>query len=185
MLFKLNFWRCLNISNKELQINSEIRDEEVRLIGSDGEQLGIVTASKALKMAAEKGMDLVKIASKAVPPVCKIMDYGKYKFELSKKEKESKKKQHVVDIKEVRLSLNIDTHDFNTKVAHAQRFVNSGNKVKVSIRFKGREMGRPEIGYDLMEKFSESCTEFANVERPAKLDGRCMLMFLAPKSKAK
>ncbi len=136
-------------------------------------------------MAAEQGLDLVKIAGKAVPPVCKIMDYGKYRFELSKKEKESKKNQHVVDIKEVRLSVNIDTHDFNTKVAHAQRFVNSGNKVKVSIRFKGRETGHPEIGYDLMKRFSESCGEFASVERPAKLDGRCMLMFLAPKSKAK
>ncbi len=185
MLFRSNFWRCLNISNKELQINSEIRDEEIRLIGSDGEQLGIVTAYKACQMAAEKGLDLVKIAGKAVPPVCKIMDYGKYKFELAKKERESKKNQHVMDIKEVRLSVNIDTHDFNTKVAHAQRFVNSGNKVKVSIRFKGREMGHPEIGYDLMKKFSESCSEFASVERPAKLDGRCMLMFLAPKSKTK
>ena len=113
------------------------------------------------------------------------MDYGKYKFELAKKEKESKKNQHTVEIKEVRLSLNIDTHDFETKVSHAGRFAKSGDKIKVSIRFKGREMGHPEIGYNLMKKFAESCAEFADVERPAKLDGRNMLMFLAPSTKAK
>ncbi len=133
----------------------------------------------------EKNLDLVKIADKALPPVCKVMDYGKYKFELAKKEKESKKNQHTVEIKEVRLSLNIDTHDFDTKVGHAQRFAKSGDKIKVSIRFKGREMGHPEIGYNLMRKFAQSCEEFADVERSAKLDGRNMLMFLTPKSKSK
>lgn len=175
----------MSISSKDIQINGEIRDEVVRLISSSGEQLGVVPVKKALEMAAAENLDLVKVASKAVPPVCKILDYGKYRFEMSKREKESKKNQRTVEIKEVRLSVNIDTHDFNTKVAHAQRFVKSGNKVKVSIRFRGREMGHPEIGFDIMKKFAESCSEFASVERPAKLDGKCMLMFLAPNSKAK
>lgn len=182
-------WRCLNISkelqNKEFQINNDIRDETVRLIGPDGEQLGIVSSAEARKIAREKQLDLVKVADKAVPPVCKIINYGKYKFELAKKEKESKKNQHIADIKEVRLSVNIDTHDFETKVSHANRFISNGDKVKVSIRFKGREMGHPEIGQDIMKRFSDSCAEFANVERPAKLDGRTMLMFLAPKPKTK
>ena len=175
----------MSISSKDIQINGEIRDEVVRLISSSGEQLGVVPVKKALEMAAAENLDLVKVASKAVPPVCKILDYGKYRFEMSKREKESKKNQRTVEIKEVRLSVNIDTHDFNTKVAHAQRFVKSGNKVKVSIRFRGREMGHPEIGFDIMKKFAESCSEFASVERPAILDGKCMLMFLAPNSKAK
>lgn len=175
----------MSISSKDIQINGEIMDEEVRLIGSSGEQLGIVPIGKALQLAAAENLDLVKVASKAVPPVCKILDYGKYRFEMSKREKESKKNQRTVEIKEIRLSVNIDTHDFETKVAHAQRFVNSGNKVKVSIRFRGREMGHPEIGFDIMKRFEESCREFASVERPAKLDGKCMLMFLAPNSKAK
>lgn len=175
----------MNISSKDIQINDEIRDEEVRLIGPNGDQLGIVPIKKALELAAKENLDLVKVASKAVPPVCKILDYGKYRFEMSKREKESKKNQRTVEIKEVRLSVNIDTHDFDTKVAHAQRFVKSGNKVKVSIRFRGREMGHPEIGFDIMKRFAESCSEFASVERPAKLDGKCMLMFLAPNSKAK
>ena len=175
----------MSISSKDIQINGEIRDEEVRLIGSSGEQLGIVPIKRALELAETENLDLVKVASKAVPPVCKILDYGKYRFEMSKREKESKKNQRTVEIKEVRLSINIDTHDFNTKVAHAQRFVKSGNKVKVSIRFRGREMGHPEIGFDIMKRFAESCSEFASVERPAKLDGKCMLMFLAPNPKAK
>lgn len=170
----------MNISSKDIQINQYIKDKEVLLIGSRGEKLGTVPIEKALKLAEAENLDLVKVASKAVPPVCKILDYGKYRFEMSKKEKESKKNQRTVEIKEVRLSVNIDTHDFNTKVAHAQRFVKSGNKVKVSIRFRGREMGHPEIGFDIMKRFAESCSEFASVERPAKLDGKCMLMFLAP-----
>lgn len=133
-------------------------------------------------MAFERNLDLIKIAPKAVPPVCKIIDYGKYRFELAKKEKEAKKNQKVTDVKEIRLSLNIDTHDFNTKQKHALRFIKSGNKVKVSIRFRGREMGHPELGIDIMNKFAEACSEFSNIEKPAKLDGRSMLMFLAPKS---
>jgi translation initiation factor IF-3 len=131
-------------------------------------------------MAADENLDLVKVAAGAAPPVCKIMDYGKFKFERAKQEKEAKKKQQPTNIKEVRLSLNIDTHDFDTKLNNAQRFAKAGNKIKVSIRFKGREMGHPEIGYNLMKKFAESCGEFADVERQAKLDGRNMLMFLAP-----
>ena len=175
------FWRCVTISSKELQINEEIRDKEVRVIGSDGSQLGIMPAAKALDLAAEKDLDLVKIAPQATPPVCKIIDYGKYKFEQTKREKEARKNQHVVDIKEIRLSLNIDTHDFNTKVSHAMRFLKGGDKVKVSIRFRGREMGHPEHGYDIMNRFAEALSEHANVEKPAKLEGRNMLMFLATK----
>ncbi len=175
------FWRCFKISKQELQINEEIRDKEIRVIGSDGEQLGIMPSSKALDMAAEKNLDLVKIAPQAQPPVCKIMDYGKYRFEQAKREKEARKNQHVVDIKETRLSLNIDTHDFNTKLNHTKRFIQSGDKVKVSIRFRGREMGHPELGTEIMKRFAEACQEFANVEKPAKLEGRSMIMFLAPK----
>lgn len=176
-------WRCFNIGKQELQINEEIRDKELRIIGSDGEQLGIMSASQALAKAESMNLDLVKIAPQAKPPVCKIMDYGKYRFEQAKREKEARKNQHVVDIKEIRLSLNIDTHDFNTKLSHAKRFIESGNKIKVSIRFRGREMGHPELGMDVMQKFAEACAEFANIEKPAKLEGRSMLMFLGPKTK--
>ncbi len=179
------FRRCLNISNKELQINSEIKDAEVRLINSDGSQVGVVPLSKAMSMAKESEMDLVKIADKANPPVCKIMNYGKYKFEMAKKEKESRKNQRVIDIKEVRLSVNIDTHDFETKVGHARKFANKGAKIKVSIRFRGREFGHSEIGYDIMKKFADACAEFADIGNPAKLEGRVMLMFLVPKFKPK
>lgn len=151
------------------------------MIDSEGGQLGIMSSAKALEIAESKNLDLVKIAPQAQPPVCKIMDYGKYRFEQAKREKEARKNQHIVDIKEVRLSLNIDTHDFNTKLNHTQKFIKSGDKVKVSIRFRGREMGHPEIGTDIMNKFAEACQEFANVEKPAKLEGRSMIMFLAPK----
>jgi translation initiation factor IF-3 len=175
------FWRCLTISNKELQINEEIRDKEVRVIGSDGSQLGVMSAAQALEKAFEQNLDLVKIAPQAVPPVCKIIDYGKYRFEQTKREKEAKKNQRIVDIKEIRLSLNIDTHDFNTKVGHAIRFLKEGNKVKASIRFRGREMGHPEQGYTIMKSFADALSEIANVEKPAKLEGRNMLMFLASK----
>ncbi|MFR1306299.1 translation initiation factor IF-3, partial [Hominenteromicrobium sp.] len=136
------------MSKQELQINEEIRDKEIRVIGADGAQLGIMSARDALNLAAEKNLDLVKIAPQATPPVCKIIDYGKYRFEQAKREKEAKKNQRVVEIKEIRLSLNIDTHDFETKRNHAIRFLNDGNKVKVSIRFRGREMGHPELGAD-------------------------------------
>ena len=151
------------------------------MIGADGAQLGIMSARDALNLAAEKNLDLVKIAPQATPPVCKIIDYGKYRFEQAKREKEAKKNQRVVEIKEIRLSLNIDTHDFETKRNHAIRFLNDGNKVKVSIRFRGREMGHPELGAVIMKRFAESLADTANVDKPAKLEGRNMLMFLAPK----
>ena len=154
----------------------------MRLIGSDGEQIGIVSGRDAQKMAAEKNLDLVKIAPQAKPPVCKIMDYGKYRFEQAKREKEAKKNQKVMDVKEVRLSLNIDVGDFNTKANHARRFLSDGNKVKVSIRFRGREMAHAENGNGIMDRFAEACAEVGTVEKPAKLEGRSMLMFLVPKT---
>ena len=174
-------WRCLTISKQELQINEEIRDREVRVIGPDGAQMGVMSSQKALELAFSQNLDLVKIAPQATPPVCKIIDYGKFRFEQAKREKEARKNQRVVDIKEVRLSLNIDTHDFETKVGHAQRFLKEGNKVKASIRFGGREMGHPEHGYEVMKRFAEALADVANVEKPAKLEGRNMLMFLASK----
>ena len=179
--FENVFWRCLTISNKELQINEEIRDREVRVIGPDGAQMGVMSSQKAMELAFAQNLDLVKIAPQAVPPVCKIIDYGKFRFEQAKREKEARKNQRVVDIKEVRLSLNIDTHDFETKAGHAMRFLKEGNKVKVSIRFRGREMGHPEQGYEVMKRFAAALADVANVEKPAKLEGRNMLMFLASK----
>ena len=172
----------LVIGIKEMQSNEEITDNEVRLISNDGEQLGIVSAAQAQKLAAEKNLDLVKIAPQAKPPVCKIMDYGKYRFEQSKREKEAKKNQRVIEIKEIRLSPNIDVHDFDTKVGHARKFLSAGNKTKVSIRFRGREMTHTDLGLTIMAQFAEKCADIASVEKPAKLEGRQMLMFLAPKS---
>ena len=168
------------ISTREMQINEQIRDREVRVISDSGEQLGIMPTREALKKAEEKNLDLVKIAPTAKPPVCKIMDYGKYRFEQTKREKEARKNQKTVEIKEIRLSLNIDTHDFETKANHAEKFLKAGNKVKVSIRFRGREMAHTDLGLVSMERFAEACREFSNVEKPAKLEGRQMLMFLAP-----
>ena len=165
-----------------MQINEEINDKELRVVTDDGEQLGIMSAKEALKIAEERDLDLVKIAPGAKPPVCKIMDYGKYRFEQSKREKEAKKNQRVIETKEIQLSLNIDSHDFNTKANHAKKFLESGKKVKVVIRFKGREMAHKEYVYEPMERFAEACQEVGNVEKPAKLEGRNMMMFLAPKS---
>ena len=171
----------LPISKQELQINEQIRDKELRVIDSDGTQLGIMSLRQAMEIAEKKNLDLVKIAPQANPPVCKIIDYGKFRFEQAKREKEARRNQRVVEIKEVRLSLNIDTHDFETKKNHALRFISDGNKVKASIRFRGREMGHPELGLEIMRKFSDAMSEVAVVEKPAKLEGRNMLMFLAPK----
>ena len=168
-------------SRKELQINEQIRDSEVRVIDATGNQIGIMSARDAQALADQSGLDLIKISPNAKPPVCRIADYGKYRFEQAKREKEARKNQHVVDVKEVRLGLNTDVGDFNTKVNHAQRFIGQGDKVKVSIRFRGREMGHPEIGLAAMKRFAEACAEFAVIEKPAKLEGRSMLMFLAPK----
>ena len=174
--------RCFDIGTKEQLINEDIREKEVRVIGADGEQLGIMATADALNKAIEADLDLVLIAPTATPPVCRIMDFGKYRFEQSKREKENRKNQRVIEIKEIRLSLNIDTHDFETKVNHAHKFLKAGNKVKVSIRFRGREMAHPQIGEVSMKRFAEACEEFATVEKPAKLEGRQMLMFLAPKA---
>ena len=165
-----------------MQINEEIRDKEVRVITDGGEQLGVMSAKDALKAAEERNLDLVKVSPAANPPVCKIMDYGKYRFDRAKKEKENKKNQRVVETKEIRLSVNIDVHDFDTKVKHAVKFLSSGNKVKVSIRFRGREMAHAHLGNGIMEKFADACQEVGTVDKPAKLDGRQMLMFMSPKS---
>ena len=175
-------WRCSPISSMEHQINEEIRDKEVRLISNDGEQLGIVAIQKAQDIAVEKGMDLVKIAPQAKPPVCKIMDYGKFRFEQAKREKEARKNQHVVEIKEIRMSPGIDVGDFNTKLKNAQKFIADGNRVKVSVRFRGREMAHTDIGRDLLNQFAEQCAEVANMDKSAKLEGRMMSIFLSPKT---
>ena len=176
------FWRCINISSKELSVNENIKFKEVRTIGSDGSQLGIMPVAKALEAAYSSDLDLVCISPNAEPPVCKIMDYGKYRFEQAKREKEAKKNQKTVEIKEIRLGLSIDVHDFETKGKHAIRFLDDGDKVKVSIRFRGRELGHPEIGLDTMKRFAEYCAEHCTVEKAAKMEGRNMIMFLAPKT---
>lgn len=173
--------RCFTISQKELQINEEIRDKEVRCINADGSQMGIVSVKEAMRVAAEKNLDLVKIAPQATPPVCRIMDYGKYRFEQAKREKEAKKNQKTVDVKEIRMSLNIDTHDFETKVNHAKKFLQGGDKVKVSVRFRGREMAHTNLGTDLLERFKDALSDIGSVEKPAKLEGRSMAMFISAK----
>lgn len=179
-LFFLNFWRCTSIS-KDLMINEQIRDKEVRLIDSDGSQLGIMSSKDAQKIADDKNLDLVKISPNAKPPVCKVLDYGKYKFELSKKEKEARKNQHVVNIKEVRFSPTIDEHDLQTKASNAVKFLKAGDKVKITIRFRGREVQHASQSVGLLERFASLCEEVGVVEKPAKLEGRNMAMFLAPK----
>ena len=162
-------------------INEQIRDREVRLIGEDGEQLGIMSARDAYKRAQEAELDLVKIAPMAKPPVCKIIDYGKYKYELSRKEKEAKKKQKIVEIKEVRLSPNIDTNDLNTKVNNAKKFITKGNKVKVTLRFRGREMAHVQQSRHILDDFAGLLSDIAVIEKPAKLEGRNMSMILTVK----
>ncbi|MBQ1264391.1 MAG: translation initiation factor IF-3 [Oscillospiraceae bacterium] len=179
------FWRCFTIGKLDHQINEEIHDKELRVIGADGEQLGIMSASEALALAEEKDLDLVKIAPNAVPPVCRIMDYGKFRFEQMKKEKEARKNQHVVEVKEIRMSPSIDTNDFNTKVKNAMKFLKDGNRVKVTVRFRGREMAHTSLGEVLLTKFGEDCSEIATVEKGAKLEGRNMSMFLSPNSAKK
>ncbi|MEG2097981.1 MAG: translation initiation factor IF-3, partial [Pseudoflavonifractor sp.] len=166
--------RCFRISNKGHQLNEEIRDKEVRLVGVEGEQLGIVSASEALDKAVEQGLDLVKISPNATPPVCKLMDYGKYKFEQAKRDKEARKNQHVVEIKEVRMSPGIDVNDFNVKLRNAQKFLSEGDRVKVTVRFRGREMAHTDIGRGLLLKFAEQCTELSTLDKDPKLDGRHM-----------
>ena len=176
------FMEVLTISKLDHQLNEEIQDKEVRLIGEDGSQLGIVSAQQANEMAEERGLDLVKISPNAVPPVCKIMDYSKYCFDQKKREKEAKKNQKVVEIKEIRMSPSIDTNDFNTKAKNAQKFLKEGNRVKVSVRFRGREMAHTNIGEKLLMDFAEACSEVSTMEKNPKLDGRFMAMFLAPRN---
>ncbi len=181
-LKRILFRRCIHISSKELAINEGIKFKEVRVISDDGSQIGIIPVEKALEAAYAKDLDLVCISPNAQPPVCKIMDYGKFRFEQAKREKDAKKNQKVVEVKEIRLGLSIDVHDFETKGKQAIKFLNAGNKVKVSIRFRGRELGHPEIGLDNMNRFAEFCKDYSTVEKAAKMEGRNMLMFLAPKS---
>lgn len=173
------FWRCKTIS--ELKINEQIRDKEVRVIGTDGEQLGIMSSREAYKLAQEAELDLVKIAPTAKPPVCKIIDYGKYRYELARKEKEARKKQKVIDVKEVRLSPNIDTNDLNTKVGAARKFLEKGDKVKVTLRFRGREMAHMSKSKYILDDFAESLADIAVVDKPSKVEGRSMVMFLTAK----
>ena len=177
--FYFLIWRCTTIS--DLMINEQIRDKEVRLIGENGEQLGIMSARDAMKMAEDAGLDLVKIAPTAKPPVCKIVDYGKYKYEQIRKEKEAKKKQKVIEIKEIRLSPNIDTNDLNTKVNAARKFLTKGDKVKVTLRFRGREMAHMNSSKHILDDFAESLSDISVVEKAPKVEGRSMTMFLTEK----
>jgi translation initiation factor IF-3 len=184
LLFLLYFlmiilWRCKVIS--DLMINEQIRDREVRVIGEDGEQLGIMSSREAMRLAEEAGVDLVKIAPTAKPPVCKLVDYGKFKYEQTRKEKEAKKKQKVIDVKEIRLSPNIDTNDLNTKVNAARKFLTKGDKVKVTLRFRGREMAHMQNSKHILIDFGESLSDIAVVEKEPKVEGRSMTMFLAEK----
>ena len=172
----------LTIGKLEHQLNDEIRDKELRVIGSDGSQLGIMSAAQANALAVEQELDLVKISPNAVPPVCKIMDYSKFCFDQKKREKEARKNQRVVEIKEVRMSPSIDTNDFNTKVKSAQKFLKDGNRVKVSVRFRGREMAHTNLGEKLLLDFVAACADIATMEKNPKLEGRFMSIFLAPKN---
>ena len=172
--------RYKTIIKKEHQINEEIRDKEVRLIGENGEQLGIVSSHQALAIADERGLDLVKISPSAVPPVCKIMNYGKYVFELTKKAKEAKKNQKIVEIKEIWLSMTIDVGDLNVKAKQTQKFLSQGNKVKVSIRMKGRQMAHSNLSLDVMKRFYEMVKEFGSMEKQPLMEGRNVWMLLAP-----
>ena len=178
--------RCFTIKNtngKEHEINEEIgfaADKKIRVIGNDGEQFGIRSYSEALRSAYDRGLDLVLMSAQSDPPVCKIMDYGKFRFDRDKKEKEAKKKQKVIEVKEIQLTCLIDVNDFNTKVNHARRFLTDGNKVKVMVKFKGRQMSRQDVGKELLDRFKDACSELGTPEKAPVLDGRNMIMFIAP-----
>ena len=176
------FMEVLTIAKLDHQLNEEIRDKEIRLIGADGAQLGIMSTAQANALAEEQGMDLVKISPNAVPPVCKIMDYSKFCYDQKKREKDAKKNQRVVEVKEIRMSPSIDTNDLNTKIKAAQKFLADGNRVKVSIRFRGREMAHTNIGEKILLDFAAACAEVSSMEKNPKLEGRFMAMFLAPKN---
>ena len=178
------FWRCLPIANaKEMLINEQIDAKEIRVIGADGEQLGIMSTEQALRMAYNEGLDLVMMTGNSTPPVCKIMNFGKFRFEREKKEKEAKKKQQVVELKEIQLSCRIENHDFETKLKHAHKFLSSGNKVRVVLRFKGREMAHQDLGAEIMEKFRVACEELGTVDKKPVLDGRMLSMVISPLKK--
>ena len=179
--FFISLRRCINIVN-DLRVNDRIRAKEVRLIDQEGEQIGIKSLDDALDSAAEQGLDLVEVAPQANPPVCRIMDYGKYKYEQAKKEKEAKKNQNVMNVKEVQMGVKIEDHDFNVKLKQARRFLNNKDKVKVRIRFRGREMMHKELGYDLMDRLIEQTKDIGKVESKPKMEGRNMMMFLTPES---
>ena len=177
--------RCVTIAannTKDTLINEAIDFKEVRVIADDGEQLGIISSDKALKIAYDKGLDLVLMSAQSNPPVCKIMDYGKYRFDREKREKEAKKKQQTVELKEIQLSPRIDTHDFETKAKHARRFLESGNKVRVVMRFRGREMSHIAIGREVIDKFAEMCSDVGTVDKKPALDGRLLSMVINPVS---
>jgi len=176
-------WRW-NIISREHQINDEIRAREVRLVGPESEQIGIKPLREALQMAIELNLDLVNVAPTAKPPVCRIMDYGKFRYEQQKKEKEARKNQKVVDLKEVWFRANIDEHDYQTKFRNVVKFLNEGDKVKASVRFRGREIAHADLGKKILDRLSKEVAEICNVERAPKLEGRSMIMILAPKSNA-
>ena len=176
---KVFLWEGKTIS--DLFINEQIRDREVRVIGADGEQLGVMPTKEAMRLAEEAGVDLVKIAPTAKPPVCKIVDYGKFKYEQARKDKEAKKKQKIVEIKEIRLSPNIDTNDLNTKVNAARKFISKGDRVKVTLRFRGREMAHMNTSKHILDDFAEALSDIAVMDKAPKVEGRSMTMFLAEK----
>ena len=178
-------WGCFTIAKKEQLINEEIREKEIRLVGENGEQLGIMSSARALDIATEKNLDLVMIAPQGVPPVCRIMDFGKHKFEQAKRDKEARKNQKIVETKEIRLSLKIDKHDLETKLKHATSFLASGDKVKISIRFRGREMAHANQGTVLLEKVAQALSEYGKIDNMPKMEGRSMIMFVTPLKPAK
>lgn len=179
--FFILFWRCSTIASQEYLINEDIEVKEVRLISDEGEQLGIMPLQQALDTAYGKDLDLVMIAPGSNPPVCKIMNYGKFRFEQTKREKEAKKNQHVTEIKEIRMSPSIGENDFNTKLRNGQKFLSDGNRLKVTIRFRGREMAHTNIGEQLLKNFAAKCADIASMDKNPKLEGRNMSMFLSPK----
>ena len=180
-LYVLYLMEVFYISNVNYQINEEITDAEVRLIDEDGTQLGIMSSEEAMQIAIEKEVDLVKIASNSKPPVCKIMDYGKFRYEQAKREKEVRRNQHIVEVKEIRMSPSIGINDFNVKLRNGLKFLKEGDRLKVTVRFRGREMAHTDLGEKLLLKFADECSEFGNVDKNPKLDGRHMSLFLTPK----
>lgn len=181
--FFIFMWRCVGIS-KEIQINEQIRDKEIRVIDQNGKQLGIMSSREAQKLADENELDLLKISPNANPPVCRILDYGKFKYEQSRKEKEAKKKQKVINVKEIRMSASVQEHDVNVKAKNCIKFLENGDRVKASVRFRGREMSYTDIGRKLLLKFAEKVSEVGKIEKQPKLEGRSMVMYLVPKKES-